>query len=87
MPDYISVIILIGGVSIFIASLFHVRAYYRFRKVSRGFVWDQDPRVSRPAAAPNRVEAAAALIKSMDDVELMELSNRTGIGLDIRHST
>ena len=69
MPDYIAIIILVGGLSIFAASLLQIRAYYRYKKVSRGFIWDPDPR-DRRTDITNRVEAAVELIKAMDDGEL-----------------
>jgi hypothetical protein len=72
MPQWFSWFVLACGLSIFIASMFYVREYLRFRKAVRKADWP------KPA---DSVSIAAHLIGEMDPVQLQELSNQTGIRL------
>ena len=44
MSDTVSVILFVGGIAIFLASLLYAREFLRFRAENRQFQWNPDPR-------------------------------------------
>jgi len=47
MPDLISTIVLVGGLSTFFLTLLYLRAYLRYERTVRdSFAWREDPRVA-----------------------------------------
>jgi hypothetical protein len=66
MSDATSFVIFFGGLGIFIAAMFQLREYLRWRKANREFVWRPDPRIASPT---NPAETPA-------DTDLREISRR-----------
>jgi hypothetical protein len=68
MSDLTATVILIGGLSVFIASLFYVRAYYQYRKATKDlFVWNPDPRTTRIEISVLEDELAKAVERGSID--------------------
>jgi hypothetical protein len=70
MPDYIAIIVFVGGIAVFVASLFYAREHLRYRKAVRGiFGWTPDPHIK---SGDTQLEDLVRLRRQLDE----EISRR-----------